>query len=156
MRTNTTLIALSVAALLTGAACRGKADAPSTTGTPPPTTATPPATTTLAVSAIDLGRSLNPDKTIGDNTTTFKPTDTIYVSVATQGTSSGANLSARFTYGAEGQVVKEENRQIAPGGAATTEFHIAKPDGWPEGEYKVEVSLNGTPSGTKSFEVRKG
>lgn len=61
-----------------------------------------------------------------------------------------------FTYGADGQVVKEESRQIAPNGAATTEFHVSKPDGWPEGEYKVEVSLNGTPSGTKSFEVRKG
>ena len=151
MRTNTPLIALSLAALLTGAACRGKADAPPTTSTPPATTGT-----ALAVSGIDVGRTLNPDKTIGDNTATFKPMDTIYVSVATNGTSSGANLSARFTYGADGQVVKDESRQIAPSGAAQTEFHIAKPDGWPEGQYKVEVSINGTPAGTKSFEVRKG
>ena len=151
MRTNTPLIALSLVAILTGAACRGNADAPSTTGTPPPTTA--PA---LAVSAIDVGRTLNADKTIGDKTGTFKPTDTIYVSVATNGASSGANLIARFTYGSDGQLVKEESRQIAPSGAATTEFHIAKPDGWPEGEYKVEVSLNGAPAGTKSFEVKKG
>ena len=114
MRTNTPLIALSLAALLTGAACRGKADAPPTTSTPPATTAT-----ALAVSGIDVGRTLNPDKTIGDNTATFKPMDTIYVSVATNGTSSGANLSARFTYGADGQVVKDESRQIAPSGAAT-------------------------------------
>ena len=149
MRTNIPLIALSLAAILTGAACRGKADAPPTTGTPPPVT-----TASLAVSAIDVGRTLNADKTIGDKTGTFKPTDTIYVSVATNGASSGANLIARFTYGADGQLVKEESRQIAPSGAATTEFHIAKPDGWPEGEYKVEVSLNGAPAGTKSFEVK--
>ena len=150
MRTNTPLIALSLAAILAGAACRDKADTPPA-GTPPPTTA--PA---VAVSSIDVGRTLNADKTIGDKTGTFKPTDTIYVSVATNGASSGANLIARFTYGSDGQLVKEESRQIAPTGAATTEFHIAKPDGWPEGEYKVEVSLNGAPSGTKSFEVKKG
>jgi hypothetical protein len=146
MRTNTPLIALSLAAILTGVACRDKAATP-----PPPTTA--PA---VAVSSIDVGRTLNADKTIGDKTGTFKPTDTIYVSVATNGASPGANLIARFTYGSDGQLVKEESRQIAPTGAATTEFHIAKPDGWPEGEYKVEVSLNGAPAGTKSFEVKKG
>ena len=150
MRTNTPLTALLLAVVLTGAACR-KADAPSTAGTPPPATGT-----ALAVSAVEVGRTLNPDKTIGDNTETFTPMDTIYVSVATNGTSSGANLSARFTYGSDGQIVKEESRQIAPSGAATTEFHIAKPDGWPEGQYKVEVSLNGAPAGTKSFEVKKG
>jgi hypothetical protein len=151
MRTSTPLIALSLVTLLVAGACRSKADSPSTTGAPPPTTA--PA---LAVSVIDIGRTLNADKTIGDKTGTFKPTDTIYVSVGTNGASSGATLNARFTYGSDSQLVKEESRQIAPSGAATTEFHIAKPDGWPEGEYKVEVSLNGAPAGTKSFEVKKG
>jgi len=150
MRTSTSLIAFSLAALLT-VGCKGKENVPSTTSPPPTTT-----TAAVTVSAIDVGRTLNADKTIGDNTDTFKPMDTIYVSVATNGTSTGSSLSARFTYGADGQVVKEESRQIAPSGAATTEFHIAKPDGWPEGQYKVEVSLNGQSAGSKSFEVKKG
>ncbi len=150
MRTSTPLIALSLAALLT-VGCKGKENVASTTSPPPPST-----NSAVTVSAIDVGRTLNADKTIGDNTGTFKPMDTIYVSVATSGTSSGVSLSARFTYGADGQMVKEESRQIAPSGAATTEFHIAKADGWPEGQYKVEVSLNGQPAGTKSFEVKKG
>jgi len=36
-----------------------------------------------------------------------------------------------------------------------TEFHISKPGGWPEGDYKVEVMLNGASAGTKSFKVSK-
>jgi hypothetical protein len=32
-----------------------------------------------------------------------------------------------------------------------TEFHVAKPDGWPKGSYKVEVFLNGN-----SVETAKG
>lgn len=152
MRTSTSLIALSLAALLT-VGCKGKETVPSTTG---PAPAPPSTSSAVAVSAIDVGRTLNADKTIGDNTGTFKPMDTIYVSVATTGASSGASLTARFTYGADGQVVKEDSRQIAPSGSAQTEFHIAKADGWPEGQYKVEISLNGQPAGTKSFEVKKG
>jgi hypothetical protein len=151
MRMTNPVIALSLAALIAGAACRGKADSPATDSAPPPITANAP----LSVASIDLGKSLNPDKTIGERTTAFAPADTIYVSVATTGASSGSTLAARFTYGSDGQVVKEESRQIAPGGAATTEFHIAKPDGWPVGQYQVAISLNGTPAGSKSFEVSK-
>lgn len=150
MRTSTSLIALSLAALLT-VGCKGKETIPSTTSPAPPSTSS-----AVTVSSIDVGRTLNADKTIGDNTGTFKPMDTIYVSVATSGASSGASLSARFTYGADGQLVKEESRQIAPSGPAATEFHVAKADGWPEGQYKVEISLNGQPAGTKAFEVKKG
>ena len=128
MRTQTTLMiaALSASLAATGA-CRGNADAPAANAAPPPASASAPAS--ISVTAVDVGRTLNPDKSIGDKTATFKPADTIYVAVATGGTSSGATLTARFTYGSDGQLVKEESRQIAPSGAAVTEFHIAKPDG---------------------------
>jgi hypothetical protein len=44
---------------------------------------------------------------------------------------------------------------IAPTGPATTEFHISKPSGWPAGKYKVEISADGAPAGSKEFEVKK-
>ncbi|WNL46030.1 hypothetical protein RKE25_21895 [Dyella sp. BiH032] len=31
---------------------------------------------------------------------------------------------------------------------------ISKPDGWPTGNYKVEITLNGQPAGTKEFSVK--
>ena len=50
--------------------------------------------------------------------------------------------------------MKEASETIAPIGPAVTEFHIAKPSGWPAGKYRVEIASNGSPIGTKEFEVR--
>ncbi len=43
---------------------------------------------------------------------------------------------------------------IAPTGPAATEFHIAKGSAWPAGKYKVEIAVDGTPAGTKDFEIK--
>lgn len=107
----------------------------------------------VRVTDVSLGRSLNADKTIGDNTSAFRPADTIYASVVTEGSASSATLKARWTY-QDGQVVDESTQSIAPAGKATTEFHISKPSGWPTGKYKVEVSLDGLAAGAKDFEVK--
>jgi hypothetical protein len=111
------------------------------------------ATQGVQVADVKLGRSLNADKTIGDTTDSFRPADTIYASVVTEGSSPNATLKARWTY-QDGQVVEESAQTIAPTGKATTEFHVSKPDGFPTGKYKVEVSLNGVPANTKDFEVK--
>ncbi len=107
----------------------------------------------VRVTQLDLGRSLAADKGIADKTTDFRPTDTIYLSVETDGSAPQASLAARWTY-QDGQVVKESNENIAPTGKARTEFHISKPDGWPLGKYTVAVTLNGAAAGTKEFEVK--
>ena len=51
--------------------------------------------------------------------------------------------------------MNEEARDISSTGPAVTEFHIAKPSGWPVGKYKVEVSADGSVAATKDFEVKK-
>ena len=33
--------------------------------------------------------------------------------------------------------------------------YISKPSGWPVGKYKVEVSVDGSPAGSKEFEVKQ-
>ena len=50
--------------------------------------------------------------------------------------------------------MSETSQQIAPTGPAVTEFHIAKPDGWPQGMYRVQVFLDGVESGSKELVVR--
>ena len=107
----------------------------------------------VRVTEIDLGRALAADKGIADKTSEFRPTDTIYVSVETDGTSPQATLLTRWTF-QDGQVVKELSETIAPTRKARTEFHIVKPDGWPAGKYSVAVSLNGTAAGRKDFVVK--
>jgi hypothetical protein len=107
----------------------------------------------LTVRDIDLGRTVNPDKSIGDRTDDFRPAETIYASVQTEGSGRGS-LRARWTF-QDGQVVDETTQEITPTGPAKTEFHVAKPDGWPVGKYRVEVLLNGNVAATKEFEVKK-
>lgn len=116
--------------------------------------ASPPPATGDAVKVVDieLGRSVAPDKTISDETDSFSPSDTVYVAVKTEGSAASATLGAHWTY-EDGQKVDEATQTIAPRGPAVTEFHVAKPDGLPPGEYKVEIFLNGAPAGTESFKV---
>jgi hypothetical protein len=140
----TSILVVTLATALS-AACTKSSENPGTTGTSGTGVG-------VRVSQIDMGRSLNADKTISGSTNSFKPNDTIYASVATGGTAPTATLRARWTY-QDGQVVNESTQTIAPTGDARTEFHISKPDGWPAGKYKLEVFLNGSSTGTKDFEV---
>ena len=139
----TSILALTLAAVLS-AACT---ENPGATGTPGTGVG-------VRVSQIDMGRSLNADKTINDNTDSFKPNDAIYASIVTEGSAATATLKARWTY-QDGQVVNESTQTITPTGNARTEFHISKPDGWPTGKYKLEAFLNGSSSATKDFEVAR-
>jgi len=133
------LTALLLAAL--GAACSRPGASPA-----------PASETAVRVTDVDLGRSLGADKRVTDKTDSFKPNETVYVSVTTEGSAPTATLKARWTYEGD-QLVQESSQTIAPTGTAVTEFHVAKPDGWPKGSYKVEVFLNGNPVESESFKV---
>ncbi len=142
----TSILALSLVVILSAACTQGREN-PGATGT----TGTSAA---VRVVQVDMGRSLAADKTISGNTDSFKPNDTIYASIATEGAAPTATLKARWTY-QDGQVVNESTQTIAPTRDARTEFHISKPDGWPAGKYKLELFLNGSSAATKDFEVER-
>ncbi|MEO7916161.1 MAG: hypothetical protein ABIR16_00835, partial [Dokdonella sp.] len=74
-------------------------------------------------------------------------------SVATNGSAASTAIAAKWMY-QDGQVVNESTQTIAPTGPAVTAFHIAKPDGWPLGDYSVEISVDGTVADTKKFSVK--
>src|SRR5262245_61715900 len=104
----------------------------------------------LHVTSIQLGRSLNSDNTIASHTRTFKPDDTIYLSVTTNGAGSGT-LSVRWTYA--GHVVDEPKKTVSSRNIAVTEFHLKSGDHFPPGEYAAEVFLDGKPVGKETFKV---
>ncbi len=143
-----------VAAPIAFAACK-RAETPP----PPPPAAAPapapaPAQAPFRVSSVQVGNAIEPDKRVTSPSATFAPGDTIYASVATVGVAPSVTLGARWTYGDEAQLVNEESQTIAPTGPANTEFHIAKPDGWPAGKYKVEISANGSAVASQEFEIQ--
>ena len=143
-----------VVAATTSVACKKEAPPPP----PPEPTAVPTAVPTPApavtISDVSLGSSLGADKKVAKASDTFKPKDTIFAVVSTNGSAASSTIHVKWTY-QDGQTVKEDSRTIAPTGPATTEFSIQKPSGWPKGDYKVEVFLNDspTPAATHSFKV---
>ena len=104
----------------------------------------------LHVTTIQVGRSLNSDKSVGSHTTQFRPNDTIYVAVLTNATGAG-KITARWTY--SGRRVSEESKDVSYRGEAATEFHIENSGGFPQGDYKVQVLLDDQPVGDRDFRV---
>jgi hypothetical protein len=150
----TTLVLVGCLALF---GCKKKEEAPPP---PAPEVSVAPAPSVEApapfkVSSVDLGKAIGPDKKITDPATTFGPKDTIYASVATDGTAPTVKLHAKWTFGDAGTLVNEEDLNISPTGPATNEFHISKKTPWPAGKYKVEISADGSVAATKDFEVKK-
>ena len=148
------LFTLFVSAVLALAAC-GKKEEPKTAPAPAPAPASAPAPAGIAVSSVTTGKAIGADKKVTAATDAFARTDTMYASVDTTGSGS-AKLDAKWTYRKNDKValVKEDSMTINATGPATNEFHVSKPDGWPAGDYEVEVMLDGKPAGSKKLTVK--
>jgi hypothetical protein len=105
----------------------------------------------LEVSAIQTGRSLNSDNSVGNHGTRFKPTDTLYVAVLTKGAGAGT-LEARWLF--SGRVVSEAKKNVSYPDDAATEFHMQYAGTLPTGDYTVEILLDGKPVESRKLEVR--
>jgi hypothetical protein len=104
----------------------------------------------LKVTNIQTGRSLNSDNSVATLGTTFKPSDTIYVAVLTDGTGR-ATIGAKFSH--LGRVVSEPEKKVSYRGAAATEFHLDYAGGIPAGEYDIEVFFEGQSAGMRKVTV---
>jgi hypothetical protein len=132
---------------------------------PPPTTMAPaPASTAgmgmdntgdaaaISFSSIQLGSSVDANNRIAASGDSFAPKDSIYASVDTTGSGNGT-LAAKWTY-QDGQTVHEDSKALNANGPETTVFMISKPSGFPAGNYKVDISLDGQPVASKDFSVK--
>ncbi len=160
--------ALLVAAITSVAVvgCKKKeeaAPAPAPTPAPAPAEPAPPPApaATASVASVDLGTATGPDMKLTATATSFKPKDKIIVSVGTNtsdpATSVAGKLDVKLVYvnGAEMMDVKTETRDFSFAGPGTTNVEFAKPDGWPTGKYKVDVSLDGNVVQSREFDVTK-
>jgi len=147
------LAAILVPLVLVAAACKAPAPPP-----PPPTpVATPvPPPPPVSVAAVTLGNAIGADKKVTAPSETFGTKDTIYASVDTAGVGP-AKVRALWTFvkGDKTAKVDETTIEFQSSGTATNEFHIAKPSGWPKGDYRVEIFLGdaAAPALTRSFKV---
>ena len=147
-------IAFLAALALTLNGCRQKDEPPKPT-TSAPTSTVPAPGAGVTVSAITLGNGIGPQKQVINASNSFARNDTIYASVDTTG-QGNTTLKAKWTYRANGQdvPVREDSQTVNSTGPTTSEFHVSKPDGWPAGDYKVEISTSGNSSATRTFTVK--
>ena len=104
----------------------------------------------LQLTNIQVGRALNPDRSIASITTLFKPNETIYVSVQTTGSAPGT-IGVKWMY--QGQVVDDPVKQVDYDGPDATSFQLQNSARFPEGDYRVEIFINGEQVGTRAFKV---
>lgn len=132
--------------------------APAPASTAAAASAAPAAAEGFQVSTITLGDVVTNDHKVKKEVTTFSPSQkTIYVTVDTTGSTPGATINAKWSYlEGNGQVVTSTSQSIIADGPATTTFRVQNPNLWPEGKYKVDISLDGKQVASKNFEVKKG
>lgn len=104
----------------------------------------------LHVATLQLGNRLNGDSTVATHTTRFKPDDRVYAAVLTDNTGS-SRIGARWTY--NGQMVSEEERRVSYKGAGATAFEFKSASGFPIGDYKVEILVDGQSVASRDFRV---
>src|SRR5512145_2302768 len=144
MRRFARLLILAGSAALLASACGEDEQAISPAELPPVAAATPeeeaapPAPSEpFTVTGVEIGNALGPDKRVVEAGGVFAPTDTIYASVVSEGAAPTVTLSARWT-AEDGAVVHEEEQTLSPVGDAVSEFHLAKPEGFAPGKYRVD------------------
>ena len=153
-----TLTGAIAAVALTAAACNRDAAVDDETRTAPGTVDQPAAApapgATLRVTDVALGRAMRGDTAVVDEVGDFKPADTIHAVVKHEGIATDARITARWTF-QDGQVVDERTETVSPSGTgpAYTHFMISKPGGWPTGDYKLTVLVNGQEVETEDFEI---
>jgi hypothetical protein len=121
-------------------------------------TALAPTTAAAAsVASVDLGTAVGANMKITTAATAFGPNDTIIAAVSTTTSDPAATvpvkLTANWTY-QNGQVVNNESKNLVFNGTNTTDFLVSKPDGWPVGKYRIEISLDDKVVQSKDLEVK--
>lgn len=105
------------------------------------------------VSSLMIGRRIGPRNHITDPTFRFAPTDTVYLSVAGAGGSTGGTLTAAWR-SQSGEILDQSSQRIMPEGQHN-EFHLSSASGLKPGTYKVVLFLDGDSVDTRVFAVRK-
>ena len=113
------------------------------------TTATP-----IQIADVKIGKAIDTEKKISNETDDFMPRDSVYVVVHTTGNASNAKLNVRVN-AEDGKVVSDHSETISPTGDTYTAFHVSKAGGMKVGKYTAHVSLNGSDLQTKDFSVKK-
>ena len=108
--------------------------------------------TPVALDSVDLGRSLDADKSIKDATTSFKPQDTVCASIKVSGSANSGLVRALWT-DQQGKIVQDDTRLVTPSRSDTLALQVTPPNGWTGGQYRLDVYLDDRLAATRTFTV---
>ena len=101
----------------------------------------------LKIVGVQTGKSLNTDHSIGRHAISFRPEDTMYVSVLTDGRGAG---TIQVKWSLFGRQLHQVTKNVSYNDQAATDFRFAAADGFPVGDYTIDVIVDG-----KAFETRR-
>ena len=116
---------------------------------PAATVAEPPVT--VGNDTVVTGAALSPDGAVGAPRTVFAATDTVYVTLPTDGHAPGQTVKVYWT-NAAGLSDKMESKTIAAG-EDNVSFSFSQADGMASGAYNVQVDVEDVPVGFVDFTV---
>lgn len=91
---------------------------------------------------VHLGRTVDAEGRVSEALDAFAPADTLHLSVVGSATSTALTLSVRWL-DAAGTVIATSEQALPAGQASVASFQLKHPAGWPSGNYRVELAVNG-------------
>jgi hypothetical protein len=113
----------------------------------------PPPPPAPAIADVVLAKGFDASWNAVEPTTAFKPKDRINALVKTANALPGNTVAATWWYVKTNQVVKSDTIALAQPGANNTQFFIERAKGWPAGDYRLDVTLNGGALRSTMFQV---
>ena len=127
----------------------GSANA-ATGGAPSVPVVIPPSSVPVGIDGLDMGSALN-GFDIAERTSVFDTGQPVYLTVASNGGMS-ARIGVRGV-NAGGATIYVSEREIAPG-PQTTLFDIDTAPSLPPGEYRLDITLNGSVARSRNFTIQ--
>lgn len=115
---------------------------------------TPPPPPSPAIADVVLAKGFDAAWNAVDPTTTFKPKDRINALVKTVDAAQGNTVAATWWYVKTNQLIKSDTIALVQNGANNTQFFIERAKGWPAGDYRIDVTLNGGAPRQATFTVK--
>lgn len=130
------------------AGCSKKEEPTTTNTTTINTTETP------AVAALTMASKVDGGNNPTNSTTTFSKTDTIWAVADLTGTAVGTPVEAHWFHTTSNQQINANTVTTTSAGEHRLPFFISKPDGWPTGDYRVDILINGSVMKSSTFQVQ--
>ncbi|MCR6495104.1 hypothetical protein LJB71_01800 [Thermomonas sp. S9] len=144
-------IVLALGMLLAG--CQRSAPPPAPPASPT-ATAPLPAPASNRIARLELGNAVDAQGRVVLPLIRFAPHDTFYASIELQlADAIPHTLDAHWFYLDTRQTILEERKLLTGPGPRQTVFQLSKPDGWPPGQYRLELRLDGQLAQARVFEV---